>query len=501
MKKIIVTLSLLLIILSTQASIRAFLSYTTYNSPSEGPYMETYLSVNGKSVNYKRLENGKYQANLQIIFTFERNDSIISFQKIALNSPEINSLSDDSTADFIDVERFFIPTGTFNFNISIEDLNSKDVPIKSNEMITIGYPKTKASLSGIQLASNVEKSDKPTSMTKHGYNVYPYFNNFYPDFIHQITFYFETYNTKAILGENNTYIVRYYLEDANKRQKLGAFIKQKKMKTSEVDINFGNFNIAKLPSGNYNLVAEILDTTEKVLAFNSVFLQRSNPKLVINNTYSQLDITNTFVEKITNFDTLRTYLSYLYPILDDQERVFSNSILLDQKQNADSIYISAEYRKQKLFIMQQFFLDFWKKRNSLDPEKEWNQYMEKVAYVNYRFGSLNQKGYISDRGRVYLQYGAPNSVSAESMGADSYPYEIWHYYLIKGQGNCKFVFYNIDRVSNSYELLHSDVFGEINEPEWEKILRNRRESPGSHDTKTAEPGWGDHSRDYWNNPR
>jgi GWxTD domain-containing protein len=500
MKRLIITLGLLLTILSTQASIRAFLSYTTYYSPSEGPYMETYLSVNGRSANYKKLANGKYQANLEIVFTFERNDSIISFQKIALNSPEINSLSDDSTIDFINVERFFIPSGTFNFNISIQDLNSKDAPIKSNEQITISYPKTKVSLSGIQLVSNVEKSEKPNSMTKNGYDVYPYFNNFYPDFIHQITCYFETYNTKAILGENNAYIIRYYLEDANTRQKLGTFIKQKRMKTSEVDISFGNFNIAKLPSGNYNLVAEILDTTEKVLAFNSVFLQRSNPKLVINNTYSQLDIANTFVEKIANFDTLRTYINYLYPILDDQERVSSNSILMDQKQNADSIFISAEYRKQKTFIMQQFFLDFWKKRNSIEPEKEWEKYLEQVTYVNNRFSSLNQKGYISDRGRVYLKYGAPNSVSAESMGADSYPYEIWHYYLIKGQGNRKFVFYNIDRVSNSYELLHSDVFGEINEPEWEKILRNRRQS-SDHDTKTAEPGWGDHSRDYWNNPR
>ncbi len=502
MKRIIITLSIILFsIVTTQASVRAFLTYTTYYSPTEGAYMETYMSVNGKSVKYKKSENGKYKATLELLFTFERNDSIISFQKIELNSPEISDTTKELTTDFVSVERFVIPSGTFNFNISIQDINAKEPPIESTEQITINYPKSKISLSGIQLVSNIEKSEKQGTMTKHGYDIFPYYSNFYPDYINQITCYFETYNTKTLLGENKTYIVRYYLEDANTHQKMGAFVKQKRMKTSEVDINFGNFNIVKLPSGNYNLVTEVLDTNEHVLAFNSVFLQRSNPKLIIDNSFSKLDISNTFVERITNFDTLRLYLDYLYPILDDQERIARSSIFMDQKQNYDSILISLDYKKQKIFVMQQFFFDFWNKRNSLKPEKEWNKYLEKVNTINQKYGSLNQKGYLSDRGRVFLKYGAPNSISAETMGADSYPYEIWHYYQIKGQGNRKFIFYNVDRVSNSYELLHSDVFGEINEPEWEKILRNRRESPGGHDSKTADPAWGDHSRDYWNNPR
>jgi len=501
MKKILLSSLILLSIMNVNATVRAFLTYTTYNSIADGAYMETYLSVNGKSVKYIKLANGKFQAQLELLFTFERNDSIISYQKIALNSPEINDTTADNTIDFINVERFFIPTGLFDFKISIRDINSKDIAITSKEQISIDYPKSKVTLSGIQLVSSVEKSEKQSKMTKHGFDVFPYFSDFYPDYINLITFYFETYNTKSILGDKNIYLVKYYIEDATTKQKLGSFVKQKKMKASEIDVNFGNFNIAKLPSGNYNLVAEISDTTDQLLAFNKLFFQRSNPKLIITNEYSSVDITNTFVEKIGNFDSLRLFINYLYPIVDDQEGISMNSILMDQKQNYDSILISKEYKKHKLFIMQQFFLDFWKKRNNLDPEKEWNAYLEKVNTVNSKFSSLNQKGYISDRGRVYLKYGAPNSVSAESMGADSYPYELWHYYLIKGQGNRKFIFYNIDRVSNSFELLHSDVLGEINEPEWEKILRNRRQSNGNHDEKISTPGWGDHSRDYWNNPR
>jgi GWxTD domain-containing protein len=502
MKRIILLLIICFSLVSANAKIRAYLSYATFYTPSEGPYMETYLSINGKSVKYQKLENGKFQATIEVIFYFEKNDSIKSVQKIELKSPEIIDTTQQYLVDFIDVQRFETPSGFMNFNISIRDINSAEPAIISKEKISINYTPTTVSLSGIQIIDKVIKNEKPISLTKHGYDIYPYLSDFYPNYINYISFYYEVYFTKNVLGENSNYISKYYIEDANSHQKLGQFIKQKTVKSSEIDITFGNFDIKKLPSGNYNLVVEILDSNQKVIAFNSFFFQRSNPNLTIEySSFSSIDVTNTFVENINNFDTLRLYLDYLYPILDDNETVGRNSILMDQRQNRDSIMISKEIMKKHTLIMQQFFLDFWKKRNDQNPKKAWEDYLSEVMTVNQIYSSLNIKGYLSERGRVYLKYGKPNSINSESMGADSYPYEIWHYYQIKAQGNRKFVFYNVDRVSNNYELLHSDVTGEIHESEWEKILRNRRQNQSDHDTKTSTPVWGDHSRDFWNNPR
>jgi GWxTD domain-containing protein len=464
--------------------------------------METYLSINGKSVKYKKLENGKFQAKIEVLFFFDRNDSIKSYQKIELKSPEIIDTTEQYLVDFIDVQRFVAPSGFLNFNISIRDMNTTEPAITSKEKISINYTPTAVSLSGIQIIDKVIKSESPVSLTKHGYDIYPYLSDFYPNYINQISFYYEVYFTKNMMGENSNYISKYYIEDANSHQKLGQFIKQKTVKCSEIDVTFGNFDIKKLPSGNYNLVIEILDTNQKIMGFNSFFFQRSNPNLAIEySAYTSIDVSNTFVESINNFDTLRLYLDYLYPILDDNETVARNSILMDQVQNRDSIMISKEFMKRHTLLMQQFFLDFWKKRNEQNPNKAWNDYLTEVMSVNQMYSSLNIKGYLSDRGRVYLKYGKPNSINAESMGADSYPYEIWQYYQIKSQGNRKFVFYNVDRVSNNYELLHSDANGEIHESEWEKILRNRRQNQSDHDTKISTPVWGDHSRDFWNNPR
>ncbi len=501
MKRIFFLILLLASAVSSEAGVKAFLTYTTFNTPDGGAYMESYMSISGKSLRYVKQPNGKFQAELEVLYTFERNDSIKSFQKIILKSPIIDDTTSATIVDFMSAERFFVPSGTHNFVISIRDVNSNSEPVTSSELITINYPVDKVTVSGIQMISSFEKSEIKDNFNKHGYRIHPYFSDFYPDYNNQITFYYETYNTKLIDSDNQTFISKYYIENATTKKPVGGFIKQKKAKCSEVDVNFGMFNISGLPSGNYYLVVEALDTSGKLLAFNSIFFQRSNPKLQTNNSYTQVDISNTFASKITDFDTLRMYLDYLYPIMEGDYTVGLNSIMLDQKQNIDSIINSPLYKKQKTLIMQQFFYDFWASKNSITPEEEWIKYLGLVNDVNRRYKSINIKGYQSDRGRVMLQYGPPNSISTESMGAYSYPYEIWHYYLIKGQGNRKFVFYNVDRVTNSYQLLHSDVTGEFYESEWEKILNGRRQGPGSHDDKSTDPTWGGRTGDYWKNPR
>jgi hypothetical protein len=54
MKKFTILFSLCLFItitgLANEKSLRAYLSYATFMAPSEGPFIETYLAVEGNSV-------------------------------------------------------------------------------------------------------------------------------------------------------------------------------------------------------------------------------------------------------------------------------------------------------------------------------------------------------------------------------------------------------------------------------------------------------------------
>jgi hypothetical protein len=55
-----------------------------------------------------------------------------------------------------------------------------------------------------------------------------------------------------------------------------------------------------------------------------------------------------------------------------------------------------------------------------------------VAYANQHFAA-GIPGWKTDRGKIYIMYGPPNSIEAHPVGA-AQPYELWHYREIKEFG-------------------------------------------------------------------
>ena len=97
-----------------------FLSYCTFYSPNDGPYIETYLSYNGKNLNYRLNNNNMFQSKLDILILFKQNDSIKAFNKYSLFSSEIKDTNDVNYI-FHDQQRISIPNGSYDMEISIKD--------------------------------------------------------------------------------------------------------------------------------------------------------------------------------------------------------------------------------------------------------------------------------------------------------------------------------------------------------------------------------------------
>ena len=69
MKKLIIAIVAGLLIFPCSLNARklqAFMSYSTFNSPADGPYIETYLTVVGNSVAFVRNAGGKFQGTIEI---------------------------------------------------------------------------------------------------------------------------------------------------------------------------------------------------------------------------------------------------------------------------------------------------------------------------------------------------------------------------------------------------------------------------------------------------
>jgi GWxTD domain-containing protein len=236
-----------------------------------------------------------------------------------------------------------------------------------------------------------------------------------------------------------------------------------------------------LPSGNYNLVVEARNKENKLVADQRIFLQRSNPNVQASlNELNALNVQNSFVEKLTA-DSLNEYIKYLRPI--------SSRIEVDYAINVTNA--------KELLNKQQFFLSFWQKRNLLNPEEEWNNYYVLVKEVNRLFKTQTRKGYATDRGRVYLQYGKPDSRLVYDREPSLYPYELWQYYKLNNRSNRRFVFTNTDLVSNNYALIHSDAIGEVRDDRWQTKLNKRNNMYNSFDQEKAVDQFGTNLRDAY----
>jgi len=123
--------------------------------------------------------------------------------------------------------------------------------------------------------------------------------------------------------------------------------------------------------------------------------------------------------------------------------------------NEDVTYIITDEERQAFKHLQtdeereQFVENFWKRRDPT-PDTEENEYKEeiyrRIAYANDHYAS-GIPGWKTDRGMIYIKYGAPDEVDSHPSGGSyqrpmeegggetsTYPFEDWRYRYLDGIG-------------------------------------------------------------------
>ena len=489
MKQIIflaVILNCCAIKISQAKTLQARFAHATFYTPEKGPYIETYLSVSGSSVKYVPVKEGKSQASIEVSIIYKQGEIIKFYDKYNLLSPE-ETVDEAVKFNFLDQQRVSLPNGNYQLELSIRDKNSDLQPYTLTQAIQLEYYPNIVSVSDIELLDGFTKvTDEKDPLNRNGYKLIPLVDNFFPDEVNTFKFYAEVYNTSALLGSEE-YLLTYHIETFEGKQILENFKRFSKQQPKPVNVLLTEFDIKDLLSGNYNLVIEIRNRNNELLAIRKTFFQRSKSMALTeqgNNDFRALDVSNTFVSSITNKDSLAEYINCIRPISGTMENLFADN----QLELAD------------VKMMQQFFYAFWQRKNPENPYMGWMRYKAEVDKVNAQYSGFKIKGYDTDQGRVYLQYGPANSISKNENEPSTYPYEIWHYYKIKNQSNRKFVFYNSDLISRSFTLLHSDAVGEVNDPQWQLRLYKRTVQNSDFDTEKVKQGFGQHSENQFKNP-
>ncbi len=459
MKKSHLFILSLLILQLPVYGIKAYFHNAQFYTPSVGSYLETYLAIIPNSVAYKINSNNKLQASVDVTMVFFANDSIKEYRKYTIASPEVDTTMENIPKAFIDLQRIPLPFGSYNFQLTIKDNFSPDsLSFVYKDIISMAVSENEVALSGIEPAENFIPTTNITMFTKSGYDVIPYVSNFYPNNVNSLKFYSELYNIDKEIGTDNDFLIRYFVTSVPSRRVFEKTVTFEKRKAAPIIVITKSVNISDIPSGNYNLEIEIRNKNNDLLLSKKHFFQRSNNKPIDTPTdFTSIETKDSWVEKYSEVHELGSYIKSLYPIAGTVERGF----------------IESDFSAKDLKVMQQFFINFWESRNSLAPEREWELYRKQVELVEKLYGTQIKRGYNTDRGRVYLQYGSPNQIIKRNNLSFFQPYEIWHFYKINDKNNRRFVFCLTDLGINEYELVHSDMPGEISTQAWIDIVKGK----------------------------
>lgn len=469
--------------------LKSYLSTTTYCAPGITPYVENAIAFESRSATYKEFEPGKFKATVEITTVFRRSsDSVVcNFSKVALDSPVVTDTANISGA-FIDQQRFSLDNGVYEMEISVVDQNSNVALPKEKATVSVDFKNDMPAISDILLFDSYEKAEKQSACTKSGFDFLPRVYPFYGPSDDKLKFYVELYNSDK-LYDDGKFLVDYYIETVESSNRMQNYAFKKRFDLSKVNILLNTIDIKELPSGNYYLVVEMRDRSNALICSNSCFFQRSNPEVAFDmEDLAGVNVTNTFVGNITEIDTLRRYIRYLDPICTELERSYCTGLV----------------KTEDTKTMQQFLFNFWSKRSPMNPKQGFDDYLAAVKRVNLSFGTTAFPGYRSDRGYVFLKYGQPDKIMEVPDEPAARPYEIWHYYQVANQRDKKFVFMAPDRSTNDYQLIHSNMVGEINNPRWPMEIYQFVYGQGYDqgvDQTEYERGWGSHAVELYNNPR
>lgn len=451
MRKNLLLITLIFCGIAANAALRASFDYKQFLIPGEGPFIEILFSFEGESLNWAWPDSSMAEAAVETTIIFSQGDQIIDFRKVTIKSvARIN----DGFADFIDIQRFQLPPGNYQLDVTLEDINAKlDGKVDLSQKITVDLKDEEIGISDITYVGAYAPAETPTELTKSGMDILPLVSDYFPPEANKLVFYAEIYNAQTIFPDGQ-YLLTYALY--NEEGPLENTRRNIRQDAQAVTPILKSVDLTEVPSGKYDLLIELRSKENETMYVQVATFFRQNKKEA-NFTSNEFVYVQEPGMAFNNVDSMRYYLDSCYPIGGTLERRT----------------IDAQVQSGDIEVLQNVFEKFWLDRNATSPTKEWLVYYEQVCYVNKKYSTQVMYGHRSDRGRVYLQYGKPNTIVVKHNETEVFPYEIWHYYKIQRFNNKRFLFFARNVVNTDFELLHSDMLGEVQNEDWLSIMRTK----------------------------
>ena len=195
----------------------------------------------------------------------------------------------------------------------IKDLNSNELVEGSFEIKIPPLNGTRLELSELGYIQKLKKSAVKDNFTKNGYQLIPYFTNYFPPVYDKIAYYLEMYNSDVLFEEGEMFAATFKVKDLATDEILEDYFQYKKLKPAKIIPILNILPIGDLPSGEYEIVISIVDKDQKTLMEKNVLFKRRNDLMPAKIGVSTFDLSNSFATSLPN-DSLSYFLASLMPI-------------------------------------------------------------------------------------------------------------------------------------------------------------------------------------------
>lgn len=454
-------LALLILSCSFQLqAIDASVSFARFLTP-QGAYLEIHTHIAGSTVKWHEVigTDSLLRATIDYTVILRNGDEIVLADRFSLNSPLFEQAS-----DFVDLKRYAVEVeGNYQLELIIADQDNPENKQTYKSDIVIDPWPNKLMQSDVALLAGVSSSENTDSpFFRHGLEMEPLPHGFYGRGFNTLSYYTEIYASDSLIGERVLLLSKIEREVNGEYKPVMALNKVEKQTTLIPHIQ--QMDISNLSSGRYLLAVEVRTEQNELVSRREVSFYRSNPLLDQKEREALLastDVNETFFGPM-DFDSLKYSLLAIQPLMR-QGNIASTNELIRQKNEEG---------------LRMYLYSFWTRESPTDPAEGYRKFMTVADFINRKFNNGFRYGFETDRGYVFIKYGQPNDISRVETDPSAPPYEIWSYNTIPktGQQNCRFVFWNPTLGGEAFELLHSNVFGERNNPDWEAQLYQNAKS-------------------------
>jgi GWxTD domain-containing protein len=303
---------------------------------------------------------------------------------------------------------FILPEGKYEVLLDLLDVNTQ---FKQSTSMKLKIKRNKSNhpnLSKIELIQAKQNvSDSGSIFTKGDYDLIPSLIHQYGrDDDPRLQFYFEIYQGKksrdSVVVEVS---LRHFFRANQYKDTMTVFFKGKDR------INqFREIKLELIPPGEYELIVRLLGKRKRRLSIVSK------------------DFKLTWSQKA---------------ILKHDFKGIINQIELIANKKEIKLLKKAVTHEEKI----KAYNEFWKRRDptpGTNANESQREFYRRIYIANQYFTHLNCPGWKTDRGRIYISYGQPDQLEDFPVLFETFPSQIWYYYIGERYKKFEFIDQNND---------------------------------------------------------